>query len=70
MLTGVLLILFVAASPFYLGSSGVLALATFIARAAALTLATAGVSAHATANVLWVPQGGFLVTEECVSTPI
>ena len=69
-LTGVLLILFVAASPFYLGSPSVLALATFIARAAALTLATAGVSAHATANVLWVPQGGFLVTEECVSTPL
>ena len=28
------------------------------------------VSAHAAGNVLWTPRGGFLVTQECVSTPL
>ncbi len=59
-----------AASPLYLESAGVLALAGFIARAAAATLGVAGVSAHAAANVLWTPRGGFLVTQECISTPL
>ena len=47
-----------------------LALAGFIARAAAATLGVVGVSAHAAANVLWTPRGGFLVTQECISTPL
>ena len=47
-----------------------LALAGFIARAAAALLAGAGITAHATANVLWTPRGGFLVTQECISTPL
>jgi exosortase/archaeosortase family protein len=63
-------LLFSAASPFYLESPGVLALAGFIARAAAATLGMAGVSAHAAANVLWTSRGGFLVTQECISTPL
>ena len=49
---------------------GVLALAGFIARAAAATLGVVGISAHAAANVLWTPRGGFLVTQECISTPL
>ena len=69
-LTGAFLLLFAAASPFYLDSSGVLALAGFIARAAAAVLGVVGVSAHAAANVLWTPRGGFLVTQECISTPL
>lgn len=69
-LTGAFLLLFAAASPFYLESPGVLALAGFIARAAAAALGVAGVSAHAAANVLWTPRGGFLVTQECISTPL
>jgi exosortase/archaeosortase family protein len=64
------LLLFLAASPLYLESPGVLALAAFIARAAAVTLGLAGVSAHAAANVLWTSRGGFLVTQECISTPL
>ena len=64
------LLLFVAASPLYLESAGVLALAAFIARAAASILSGVGVSAHAAANVLWTPRGGFLVTQECISTPL
>jgi exosortase/archaeosortase family protein len=70
MLTVAFLLLFLAASPLYLDSPIVLALAGFIARAAAATLAGAGVSAHAAANVLWTPRGGFLVTQECISTPL
>ena len=70
LLTVAFLLLFVAASPLYLESSGVLALAGFIARAAAALLTAAGVSAHAAANVLWTPRGGFLVTQECISTPL
>jgi len=69
-LTGVFLILFTAASPLYLESPGVLALAGFIARAAAAILGSVGVSAYAAANVLWTPRGGFLVTQECISTPL
>ena len=33
-------------------------------------LGVAGISAHAAANVLWTPRGGFLVTEECIFTPL
>jgi exosortase/archaeosortase family protein len=70
LLTIVFLILFSAASPLYLQSSTVLAVAGFIARAAAVILAGLGVSAYAAANVLWTPRGGFLVTQECISTPL
>jgi exosortase/archaeosortase family protein len=69
-LTVAFLILFSAASPLYLQSASVLALAGFIARAAAVILGGVGVSAHAAANVLWTPRGGFLVTQECISTPL
>ena len=69
-LTAAFLLLFVAASPLYLESAGVLALAGFIARAAAAMLGIVGVSAHAAANVLWTPRGGFLVTQECIATPL
>src|SRR5205085_585683 len=57
-------------SPLYLESTAVLALAGFTARAAAAILSVVGVSAHAAANVLWTPRGGFLVTQECISTPL
>jgi exosortase/archaeosortase family protein len=69
-LTGAFLLLFLATSPLYLESHGVFALAGFIARAAAVTLGFVGVSAHAAANVLWTSRGGFLVTQECISTPL
>ncbi len=69
-LTAAFLVLFSAASPLYLQSAGIFALAGFIARAAAVILGVVGVSAHAAANVLWTPRGGFLVTQECISTPL
>jgi exosortase/archaeosortase family protein len=69
-LTAAFLLVFSAASPLYLDSSSVLALAVFIARTAAAMLGVAGVSAHAAANVLWTARGGFLVTQECIVTPL
>ena len=69
-LTVALMVIFVAAAPFYLESAGVLAVAGFIARAAAVTLRTMGVQAAATANVLNTSRGAFLVTQECISTPL
>ena len=64
------LLLFAAAAPLYLESSRVLAAGGFIARATAGVMTAAGLSAHATSNVLWTPRGAFLVTQECVSTPL
>ena len=70
LLTIAFLVLFLAASPLYLESSSVLALAGFIARSAAAILGGAGISAQVTANVLSTTRGGFIVTQECISTPL
>lgn len=69
-LTVVFVIVWAAVSPLILSSALVLALASGIARAAAATLGGAGVDAHAAANVLWTPRGGFAVTQECIATPL
>lgn len=69
-LTAAFLVLFAAASPFYLESTAVLAIGAFIARAAAGILGAASVDAHATGNILWTTRGGFSVTQECISTPL
>lgn len=69
-LTLAFLAIFAAAAPWYLESTRVLALAAFIARTAAALLGAAGITAHAASNVLWTPRGGFLVTQECISTPL
>ena len=70
LLTIAFLLLFIAGSPLYLESPAVLALSAFIARSAAVTLGSVGISAHAAANVLWTPRGGFTVTQECIFTPL
>ncbi len=69
-LAAILVLLFIAASPLYLENALVLVVAAFIARAAALVLRLLGVEASAAANVLWTPRGGFVVTQECISTPL
>jgi len=69
-LAATLVLLFSAASPLYLENASVLRLAGFIARAAAALLDGAGVDAYAAGNVLWTPRGGFLVTQECIATPL
>ena len=69
-LTAVLVLLFTAASPLYLENARVFAVAAFVAHAAALVLRLLGVEASAAANVLWTPRGSFMVTQECISTPL
>lgn len=64
------LVFFVAASPLYLESAGVLSLAAFIARAAARVLGVLGIHASVAGNVLTTARGGFLVTQECIATPL
>jgi hypothetical protein len=41
-----------------------------VARGAAAVLRVAGIPAHAADNVLWTGSGGFLVTQECIATPL
>lgn len=69
-LTIAFVLLFSLASSLYLESAAVLALAGFIARAAAGVLRLGGVDANAVANTLWTSRGGFVVTQECISTPL
>jgi exosortase/archaeosortase family protein len=66
----VLLLLFTLAAPLYLGSARVLAVAVMVARAAAFLLRGAGVDATAAAGVLATPGGAYLVTQECIATPL
>jgi exosortase/archaeosortase family protein len=70
LLTVAFIAIFTAASPLYLESAGVLAIAGFVARSAALALGLFGIQASATANVLLTAKGGFMVTQECISTPL
>jgi exosortase/archaeosortase family protein len=69
-LAGFFLLAFVAAAPLYLNNTVVIAVAAFVARTAAAVLGLAGIPAHAAANTLWIRHGGFVVTEECISTPL
>ena len=69
-LTIAFVLLFSAASPLYLESAAVLAVAGYMARAAASVLRLGGVDAHALANTLWTSRGGFVVTQECITTPL
>ncbi len=68
--TVVCLLVFTLAGPLYLDSPRVLAIAALIARAAASLLRGAGVAATASAGVLTTPGGAFLVTQECIATPL
>lgn len=68
--TAVLVVVFVAISPWYLDSAGLLAVAAFVARGAAFMLRGIGVPAEASANLLSTSRGAFLVTQECVATPL
>jgi hypothetical protein len=70
LVTAGFLLLFTLAAPLYLESARVLVLAGLVARAAAFLLRILGVDATATARVLATPRGAFLVTQECISTPL
>jgi exosortase/archaeosortase family protein len=69
-LTIVFLLIFLATSTLYLESAMVLALSGVVARGAAGALGLAGIGAHASGNVLWTARGGFVVTQECIATPL
>ena len=64
------LLIFTLAAPLYLASARVLAVAGLIARAAAGVLGAVGVQATASAGLLSTPRGAFLVTQECIATPL
>lgn len=64
------LTLFTLAAPLYLDSGRVLAVAWLVARAAAILLRGVGVDATAAAGMLTTPSGSFLVTQECIATPL
>ncbi len=68
--TLILLALFTAAAPLYRESAAVLAAGAFIARAAASVLNGLGAEATATSNLLSTSRGAFLVTQECIATPL
>lgn len=68
--TGVFVILFVAAAPLYMNSGAVAVITAFVAQSAASILGLLGIYAFASGSTLWGAHGGFLVTGECVSTPL
>ncbi|CAN5433042.1 hypothetical protein BH23ACI1_BH23ACI1_08810 [soil metagenome] len=65
-----LLIIFTVAGPLYMESAAVLSAATAVARMGAALLVLLGVSATVNANVLLTERGAFLVTQECIATPL
>lgn len=66
--TFVLLFTWIASWSF--DSDRVMAAGTLVARTSAWLLRAVGIDAQAAANVLWTSRGGFLVTQECVTTPL
>jgi exosortase/archaeosortase family protein len=69
-LAAAFLVLFTVAAPWYLHSAVVLAVAGLITRVAATVLTLVGVQSTATGTVLSTSRGAFLVTQECVATPL
>jgi exosortase/archaeosortase family protein len=70
LLAAALLLLFTAGAPRYLHSASLMSVAVFVAHAAAAALRLLGIEAQATTNQLWTARGSFLVTQECISTPL
>lgn len=68
--TATCLFVFTLASPLYLESSRLLAVAAIVARGGAFLLRILGIDATAAGGVLATPRGAFLVTQECISTPL
>jgi hypothetical protein len=69
-LAAVFMLVFVAVSPVYLENASVLAVASFMARAAAGILRAAGIHAAATGNLLATDRAFVSVTQECITTPL
>ena len=64
------LTVFVAASPFYLENAAVFQVAAFIAHVTATLLRTVGIDAAASMNMLRTPRAAYVVTQECLATPL
>lgn len=69
-LAGALLLVFTAAPLIYADNPVVPAITAFIAGAAAVALGGLGMEASAVGSVLLTARGAFLVTPECVATPL
>lgn len=69
-LTALFLLVFAAASPIWLESTLVLALGGFIASVSAAVLTIVGVGAQSSGNGIATARGVFLVTQECITTPL
>jgi exosortase/archaeosortase family protein len=65
-----ILLLFFAAAPHYRESGLILSAAESITRSAALVLGLLGVTAGAAGNILSTSRGSFMVTPECIVTPL
>lgn len=70
LLTAAYLIVFATALPFTLDAPAVVAFAGLITGTAAAVLGSIGMQASAAANVLVTTRGSFIVTHECISTPL
>jgi exosortase/archaeosortase family protein len=68
--SAVLLLVFVATQPLYLDSALLLTVSAFVARAAAGILRASGIVAHADGNILITGRGAFMVTQQCISSPL
>lgn len=69
-LAAFLILMFVAAAPWYVESRAVFAVTALVAGAAAEILQAFGQSAVSSGGVLTTARGAFAVTHECVSTPL
>jgi len=64
------LLVFVVTAPLLLQSTIVLALAVIVAQLTGVMLNALGMSSQVIGNVLISPGGNFLVTQECIATPL
>jgi len=69
-LAALLVVAFVAVLPVGLESTWILAAGGFVAHAAAAVLGALGLEATASRNLLNTARGGFVVTQECLLTPL
>ena len=69
-LTAALVAAYFAAAPFFYGSDLVRVLAGWVARSGGAVLSAAGTETTVRGAGLLTPHGGFLVTQECVFTPL
>jgi len=65
-----LLGVFAAAAPWIMESAALLRVASWVARVVGTVLVAVGIPAVVSGNGLWTPRGAFLITQDCVATPL